>query len=149
MGEMKYVGKSVPKVDAREKVTGQAVYAADLQLPGMLYGKIVRCWEHAHAKVSHLDLSEAQKVPGVVKVLGPEDVTQKQYNTGVLDLMVPEDLGQLLGDIEDQRIFTDHVRHQGDAICGIIAETEEIEPQDQLHSISQRLKQEIFIRRRQ
>jgi CO/xanthine dehydrogenase Mo-binding subunit len=36
MGEMKYVGKSVPKVDAREKVTGQAVYAADLQLPGML-----------------------------------------------------------------------------------------------------------------
>ena len=126
MSELNYIGKSVPKVDAREKVTGQAIYAADLQLPGMLYGKIVRCWDHAHARVTHLDLSEAKKVPGVVKVLGPGDVTQNLYNTGVLDLMVPEDLGQLLGDVEDQRIFTDHVRHQGDAICGIIAETEEI-----------------------
>lgn len=126
MSEARYIGRSVPKVDAREKVTGKAVYAADLQLPGMLFGKIVRCWEHAHAKVVELDLSEAARVPGVVKVLGPRDVTQKMYNTGVLDVMVPEDLGQLLGDVEDQRIFTDHVKHQGDAICGIIAESEEI-----------------------
>src|SRR5512138_839266 len=127
MSEMTYIGKSVPKVDAMEKVTGQAIYAADLQLPGMLFGKIVRCWEHAHARVTHLDLSEAAKVPGVIKVLGPKDVTQKLYNTGVLDVMVPEDMGKhVLGDIEDQHIFTDHVRHQGDAICGIIAESEEI-----------------------
>jgi xanthine dehydrogenase molybdenum-binding subunit len=126
MSEQTYVGKSVPKPDAREKATGQALYAADVQLPGMLYGKIVRCWEHAHARVLNLDLSEAAKVPGVIKVLGPEDVAQKKYTTNVLDMMVPEDVGQLLGEIEDQRIFTDHVRHQGDAICGIIAEREEI-----------------------
>jgi xanthine dehydrogenase molybdenum-binding subunit len=126
MSEQTYVGKSVPKLDAREKATGQAVYAADVQLPGMLYGKIVRCLAHAHAKVLKLDLSAAAKVPGVVKVLGPNDVTQNLYNSNVLDLMVPEAIGQLLGDIEDQRIFTDHVRHQGDAICGIIAESEEI-----------------------
>lgn len=125
MIEKPYVGRNVPKLDARDKACGHAVYAADLQLPGMLYGKIVRCWDHAHARVLKLDLSEAAKVPGVVKVLGPKDVTQKTYNTGVLDLMVPKELGQLLGDIEDQRIFTDHVRHQGDAICGIIAESEE------------------------
>ena len=130
MSEMTYIGKSVPKVDAREKVTGQVIYAAEVHLPNMLYGKIVRCWEHSHARVTHLDLSEAAKVPGVVKVLGPGDVTRKLYNTGVLDLMVPEDMGKhLLGDIEDQRIFTDHVRHQGDAICGIIAESEEIAEQ--------------------
>ena len=126
MSKTAYIGKSVPKVDAREKATGKAIYAADVSLPGMLYGKIVRCWEHAHAKVVHLDLSAAARVPGVVKVLGPRDVTQKLYNTGVLDLMVPKELGELLGDIEDQRIFTDHVRHQGDAICGIIAESEAI-----------------------
>lgn len=127
MSEMTYIGKSVPKIDAMEKVTGQAIYAADLQLPGMLFGKIVRCWEYAHARVTHLDLSEAAKVPGVIKVLGPKDVTQKLYNCGVLDVMVPEDMGKhVLGDIEDQRIFTDHVRHQGDAICGIIAESEAI-----------------------
>ena len=125
MSEMNYVGKSIPRVDARAKATGKALYAADLQLPGMLYGKIVRCWDHAHARVTHLDFAEAAKTPGVVKILGPNDVTPKQYNTGVLDVMVPGDVGQLLGDVEDQRIFTDHVRHQGDAICGIIAESEE------------------------
>ena len=99
MSKKTYVGKSIPKLDAREKACGQAVYAAGLQLPGMLYGKIVRCWDHAHAKVLKLDLSEAAKVPGVVKVLGPDDVTQKKYTSNVLDLMVPEDVGQLLGDI--------------------------------------------------
>ncbi|MCU0581939.1 MAG: molybdopterin-dependent oxidoreductase, partial [Syntrophales bacterium] len=101
------------------------MYAADLVFPGMLYGKIVRCLKYAHAKVTKLDLSEAAKVPGVVKVLGPKDVTQKGYNTGVLDLMVPEPVGQMLGDIEEQYVFTDWVKHQGDAIAGIIAKTEE------------------------
>ncbi|NOY12585.1 MAG: molybdopterin-dependent oxidoreductase [Deltaproteobacteria bacterium] len=126
MSKQTYVGKNIPKLDAREKATGQAIYAADLQLPGMLYGKIVRCWDHAHARVLKLDLAEAARVPGVIKVLGPQDVTRKTYNTGVLDLMVPGEIGQLLGDVEDQHIFTEHVRHQGDAICGIIAESEEI-----------------------
>ena len=125
MSEFAVIGKSIPKIDAKEKVTGRAPYAADLVFSGMLYGKIVRCLKYAHAKVTKLDLSEAAKVPGVVKVLGPKDVTQKGYNTGVLDLMVPEPVGQMLGDIEDQSIFTDWVKHQGDAICGIIAKTEE------------------------
>ena len=125
MSELAVIGKRIPKVDAREKVTGRAVYAADVMFPGMLYGKIVRCLKYAHAKVTKLDLSEAARVPGVVKVLGPKDVTQKGYNTGVLDLMVPEPVGQLLGDIEEQHVFTDWVKHQGDAIAGIIAKTEE------------------------
>jgi len=125
MSELSIVGQRIPKIDAKEKVTGRAVFAADFQFPGMLYGKIVRCLKYAHAKVTKLDLSEAAKVPGVVKVLGPKDVTQKGYNTGVLDLMVPEPVGQMLGDIEDQSVFTDWVKHQGDAIAGIIAKTEE------------------------
>ncbi len=126
MAELSVVGKRVPKVDAREKVTGRAVYADDLRFPGMLYGKIVRCMEHAHAKVKDLDFSEAAKVPGVIKILGPRDVTQKGYCTGVLDLMAPVEVSkQVLGDIEDQNIFTDHVKHQGDGICGVIAKTEE------------------------
>ena len=125
MSELSIVGQRIPKIDAKEKVTGRAPYAADLVFPGMLYGKIVRCLKYAHAKVTKLDLSEAAKVPGVVKVLGPKDVTQKGYNTGVLDLMVPEPVGQMLGDIEEQFVFTDWVKHQGDAICGILAKTEE------------------------
>mgnify|MGYP000129379358 CR=1 FL=1 len=120
----KTVGKNETRVDVKCKVTGRAVYAADVQLPGMLYGYILRCFEHAHARVTKLDLSQAAKVPGVVKVLGPQDVTQKLYNASVIDLMASEDMGEILGDIEDQRIFTDHVRHYGDAIGAIIATSE-------------------------
>ena len=43
------IGKRIPKVDSREKVTGQAIYAGDMRLPGMYYGKVVRCWEYAGA----------------------------------------------------------------------------------------------------
>ncbi len=126
MTEFISVGKRVPKIDARAKVTGRAPFADDLRFPRMLYGKVVRCWEYAHAKVKTLDFSEALKVPGVVKILGPYDVTRKPYNTGVLDLMVPEPVSKnLLRDLEDQYVFTDHVKHQGDAICGIIATNEE------------------------
>lgn len=119
------IGKSVRKVDIVDKLTGAAQYAADIKMPGMLYGKIVRCWEHAHARVKKLDLSQAAKHPGVVKVLGPKDVTQKKYNASVLDLMVSESMHDMLGDIEDQPILGDYVKHQGDAICAIIAKTEE------------------------
>lgn len=125
MSEFNVIGKNIPKIDAREKVTGRAPYVADLNFPGMLYGKIVRCLKYAHAKVTKLDLSEAAKYPGVVKVLGPKDVTDKAYNTGILDLLVPEPVLNMVGDIADQYVFTDWVKHQGDAICGIIAKTEE------------------------
>jgi xanthine dehydrogenase molybdenum-binding subunit len=126
MTEFISVGKRVPKIDAKSKVTGRALYADDLRFPGMLYGKVVRCWDHAHARVKSLDFSAAARVPGVIKILGPRDVTQKGYCTGVLDLMAPEPVSkQFLGDIEDQHVFTDHVKHQGDGICGIIAKTEE------------------------
>jgi xanthine dehydrogenase molybdenum-binding subunit len=125
MKELSVVGKSIPKIDARAKVTGRAVYVADLYFPGMLYGKVVRCLEYAHAKVKSLDFTEALKVPGVVKILGPKDVTASTYNVTALDRMVSPEMAKMGGDIEDQRIFTDWVKHQGDAICGIIAKTEE------------------------
>jgi len=49
MGKFEVVGKKVERVDARAKVTGGALYAADVQMAGMLYGKIVRCYDYAHA----------------------------------------------------------------------------------------------------
>lgn len=125
MSEQAIVGTNAPRVDVRDKATGQAQYAADIQLPGMLYGKVVRCWEHAHARVKRLDLSAAEASPGVVRVIGPKDVTAKRYNSSVLDLMVSESMHDMLGDIDDQPIFTEHVKFQGDAICGIIARSEE------------------------
>ena len=87
MSEFKTIGKNEERVDIRSKVLGSAVYAADLQMPGMLHGKIVRCYEHAHARVVSLDLSAAAAAPGVVKVLGPKDVTSKPFNKSVIGLM--------------------------------------------------------------
>src|ERR1700683_3341495 len=53
------------RVDGPVKATGYAVYTYDVKLPGMLYGRILRS-PFAHAKVKHLDLSPALKIPGVV-----------------------------------------------------------------------------------
>jgi xanthine dehydrogenase molybdenum-binding subunit len=129
MSELSVVGKSIPKIDAKEKVTGRAMYVDDIKLPGMLYGKIVRCMEYAHARVKGLDFSEAKKVPGVIKVLGPKDVCSNGYNSGAMDVLQPEMICQLVGELREQHIFTEHVKHQGDAICGVIAKTEEIAEQ--------------------
>jgi xanthine dehydrogenase molybdenum-binding subunit len=125
MGEFRTVGKNEERVDIRAKVLGSAVYAADLQMPGMLHGKIVRCYEYAHARVLKLDLSAAAAAPGVVKVLGPDDVTSKTFNKSVIDLMASDSAAQMLGDIEEQHIFTKHVKFYGDGIAGIIATSEE------------------------
>ncbi len=119
------VGKRIPKVDSREKVLGKAEYASDLRMKDLLYGKIVRCWEYAHAKVKSIDFSEARTMPGVVKCLGPDDVTKKGYNTTVMKLFVPESFVEVFGEIAEMHIFNTHVKHQGDSVCAIIAESEE------------------------
>ncbi len=62
------VGKPMLRTDAYEKVTGRATYVADIKLPKMLYAKILRA-EHAHAKIISIDTSEAEKMPGVRKVV--------------------------------------------------------------------------------
>ncbi|MGV3605811.1 MAG: xanthine dehydrogenase family protein molybdopterin-binding subunit [Planctomycetaceae bacterium] len=59
--------------DGADKVTGKALYTADIQLPGMLYGKYVRS-PHAHAKIVSIDTSEAAKVPGVMAVITGHDM---------------------------------------------------------------------------
>jgi isoquinoline 1-oxidoreductase len=62
--EFQIVGKSFTRVDAKEKVTGKAIFTADLKLPGMLYAKIVRPPAHG-AKLVEVDFSEAKKIDGV------------------------------------------------------------------------------------
>ena len=59
------------RVDGPLKVTGAAHYTYDMRLPGMLYGRILRC-PHAHARVTKLDIDSASKIPGVQAVIqGP------------------------------------------------------------------------------
>ncbi len=61
---MNVVGKSIRRVDGWEKVTGQAIYAVDMKIPGMLYAKVLRS-PHAHARILTIDTSRAERLPGV------------------------------------------------------------------------------------
>ena len=72
MEEYSVIGKRLPRIDAKEKVMGQAKYAADYSLPGMLWCKVARA-PYAHARILHVDTSAAVKVPGVKGVVTGED----------------------------------------------------------------------------
>lgn len=72
MTEFKYVGKKVEREDAYEKVTGETMFAADINQPNQLYGAVLRS-PHAYADILSIDISEAEKVEGVVTVITGED----------------------------------------------------------------------------
>ncbi|MFL6214281.1 MAG: xanthine dehydrogenase family protein molybdopterin-binding subunit [Blastocatellia bacterium] len=61
------IGKRISRVDGPQKVSGRAKYSYDINRPGMLFGKIVRC-PHAHAKIVSMDTSAAERMPGVKAV---------------------------------------------------------------------------------
>ena len=61
MPEFSVIGKDIPRLDGAVKVTGQAIYAADLVAPGMLHGKVLRS-QYAHAKILSIDTSRAEKL---------------------------------------------------------------------------------------
>ncbi|HEY3542960.1 MAG TPA: molybdopterin cofactor-binding domain-containing protein, partial [Gaiellaceae bacterium] len=69
-GPQTIVGRDAQRVDALERVRGEARYTADLQLPGMLHAVLLRS-PYAHARVRSIDLSRAAAAPGVHAVLGP------------------------------------------------------------------------------
>lgn len=59
-----FIGKRISRIDGAQKVSGRAKYSFDINRPGMLFGKIVRC-PHAHAKIKSIDTSAAESMPGV------------------------------------------------------------------------------------
>ncbi|MET0923629.1 MAG: molybdopterin cofactor-binding domain-containing protein, partial [Xanthobacteraceae bacterium] len=67
------VGRSLPRLEAREKVTGRAEYTHTMRLPGMLHAKIFRSTV-AHGRIKSIDVSAAKKVPGVYRVVTSDDV---------------------------------------------------------------------------
>lgn len=79
--ELKYVGRSVARVDGIEKVTGTAKFVGDLAIPGMLYGRILRS-PVPHARIRSIDATAAEALPGVAAVLTAADIGDLQpiYN---------------------------------------------------------------------
>ena len=70
---MKYVGNNTRRVDGVDKVTGRAKYTGDLEIPGMLYGHVLRS-PYPHALIEDIDATAAESLPGVAGVLTGRDV---------------------------------------------------------------------------
>lgn len=102
----KYLGKSYNRPDAISKVTGKAVYLDDIRLPGMLHAAILRP-EYAHAEILGIDTSEAEKMPGVVKVVTGKGC-HYHYGDNIKDL-VP--------------MAVNKVRYIGEPVAAAIADT--------------------------
>ena len=62
------IGRPEPRVDAKEKVTGKAIYTVDIELPGLAHGRILRS-PYAHARLRRVDAGKAEKLPGVFAVI--------------------------------------------------------------------------------
>jgi 4-hydroxybenzoyl-CoA reductase subunit alpha len=105
------VGKSLPRVDAADKVTGRAKYAADLSFPNMLYGKVLTS-PVAHARIKSIDTSKAEAFEGVKLVLTAEDVPDTTY--GVNPPRYDEHI-----------LAREKVRHVGDEVAAVIAVDED------------------------
>lgn len=116
---MKTVGKSVNRVDAYAKVTGEAKYTSDLEPLGCLCAKIVHS-SIANGRVLRFDLEAALRVPGVLKIVTCFDVPDIQFPTAGH----PWSVELAHQDIADRRLLNERVRLYGDDIAAIIAEDE-------------------------
>ena len=114
----KIIGKSIKRVDALGKVTGQTIYPGDRNQENELWLKILFA-RRPHARVVSIDTSEAKALPGVMDVLTAEDVPVNQYGLQVPDQPV------LCGPGSTKK-GGDIVRFVGDQVAVVIAENEEI-----------------------
>lgn len=107
------IGKAIPRVDGPAKVSGEATYAADVSLPGMLWGKALRS-PYAHARIVRVDASAAKRMPGVHAVITGADVAGHLY-------------GRTLRDIPP--LAHDRVRFAGERVAAVAADDEDIAEQ--------------------
>ena len=112
--ETAVVNKPEPKVDAIKLAKGRAVFADDMEMPGMLYGGLLTS-PHAHARILNIDASKALALPGVHAVLTHEDVERVIYASGGQSYPQPPPY--------DQVSLDNKVRHVGDRVAVVAAET--------------------------
>jgi CO/xanthine dehydrogenase Mo-binding subunit len=107
MNDLFIIGKSVPRKEAKDKVTGAAKYTNDYSSPGMLHARLVTS-SFAHAKIKNIDISEASRLSGIRAI-----ITGKYfpYLTG--------------SSVEDKPIIAiDKVRYFGEPIAVVVADSE-------------------------
>ncbi len=111
------VNKGEPKVDGIKLVKGRAVFADDIEMPGMLYGGMLTS-PHGHARIVSIDASKARALPGVHAVLTHKDVARVIYASGGQSYPNPPPY--------DQVSLDNKVRHVGDRVAVVAAESPEI-----------------------
>ncbi len=99
------IGRPVERVDAVEKVTGRAAFAADVRIPRMLHGAVVRS-PHANARVLSVDTSRAARLPGVHAVVTGADTARIKWGAFRPDLYP---------------LAVDRVRYVGDEVAAVAA----------------------------
>ncbi|TRZ48302.1 xanthine dehydrogenase, partial [bacterium] len=115
--KMHVVGKPEVKVDAVKLAQGKPVFTDDFRLEGMLYGALLTS-PHAHARIKRIDASRARTLAGVHVVLTYQDIPRIKYASG--GQSYPQPLPY------DQVCLDDKVRHEGDRVAIIAAETPEL-----------------------
>lgn len=113
------VGKSVKRVDAFEKVTGRAKYTDDLCDKSAYVVRILHSTV-AHGIVKSVDTSEAEKIPGVVKVVTCFDVPKNYFPTAGH----PWSTEPAHQDVADRLLLQEHVKFYGDDVAAVVAENE-------------------------
>lgn len=111
------VGQSVKRVDAFEKVTGRARYTEDLCDRQAYTARILHA-DVAHAMVKSIDTSEAERIPGVIKIVTCFDVPEYYFPTAGH----PWSVDPAHQDIADRLLLTKHVRFYGDDVAAVVAE---------------------------
>ena len=115
---MSYLGKSVKRIDAEGKVTGESLFPGDINMPDQAYMKILFA-SRPHAIVKKIDTSATEALEGVVAVFTAKDVPVNEYG-----LIMPDQ--PVLCGPDSSKPFADRVRFIGDQVACVVAETEKI-----------------------
>ncbi|MBP1747153.1 MAG: aerobic-type carbon monoxide dehydrogenase, large subunit CoxL/CutL-like protein, partial [Deltaproteobacteria bacterium] len=111
MDKFSLIGKNMRRVDTTSKATGEAIFSADLVLPRMLVGKVLRS-PHPHARILNIDTSVAEKLPGVMAVVTAKDTCGDKW--GVFRYT------------QDQQFLpTEKVRYVGEEVAAVAATDED------------------------
>ncbi len=122
---MTYIGKSVKRIEDKRFVTGKGKYTDDIVLPAMTYAYLVRS-PYAHAKILSVDTSEALKLEGVVAIFTGKDTDEAGIRGVPTGWQVNFKNGDTMKEPPHPLLVSDKVRHTGDAVAMVIAESREI-----------------------